>query len=141
MKLVRRARFKFWDQVLVKASGSLGFGMNQQAAAADVSTDRGGAKDDVLQQARAQALALMFCVDSKPSQQRDWLWVSTAAFEQASWCVGSVDVRHGPGVVGTNGVVVNWCGYEDSCIAGSHGLPRMANQPMSLLDGVANKRV
>jgi len=31
---------------------------------------------------RAQAVALMFCVDSKPSQQRDWLWIATAAFEQ-----------------------------------------------------------
>ncbi len=141
MKLVCGARFKFWDQVLVEASGLLGFGMNQQAAAADLSTDRGGAEDNVLQQARAEAVALMCCVDAKPSQQRDWLWVATAAFEQASWCVGSVNMRHGPGVVGTNGVAVNGGGYEDSCIPGSHGLTRIVNQPMSLLDGTAKECV
>ena len=141
MKFVCGARLKFRDQMLVKASGSLGFGMNQQAAAADLSADRGGAKDDVFQQARAQAVTLMFCVDSKPSQQRDWLWVATATFKQACWCVGSVDVCHGPGVVGADGVAVVWCGYKNACIPGSHGLTRMANQPMSLLDGTANKCV
>ncbi len=108
--------------MLIEAAGLLGFGMHQQAAAADGITEAGDPADHIQQQGRTEALAFMAFVYPEPGQQGNGLDAHT---------------RHAPGVVSHDGRLVVLGNHKHAGGAGAMGLPGELHQPGGLFLGAA----
>ena len=76
-----------------------GFGVDEQAAAADAGSEFGDSEDDVCEQRGAEASAIVGEVDAETRKEGDRLEALAGAFAEPLGCVIDGDAGHGPGVV------------------------------------------
>ena len=137
MQFVRRRRLELWDQVTVEVAGLRSLGVYQQAAAADLPTDRGRTGDHVLQQTGAQPTAFVADAHPQSSQQRDRLGVAPRSLAQPRWRGVHGNAGQAPGVVGDHLGTACRRDHEDLSRAGRSRLAGVAPQPQRLLQGTA----
>lgn len=68
MEFVGGRGFKLWNQMLIKIASLYGFGVDQQAAAANLMAHIGGTDDHVLKQAGPQPSTFVMDAHSQTSQ-------------------------------------------------------------------------
>ena len=119
--------------MLVEAAGLLGFGMHQQAAAADGVAQAAGPADHIQQQGCTEALAFMAFVDSQAGQQGDGLGVATGATAQPLGQLRDAHARHAPGVISNDVGLIHLGDHKHPGGAGAMGLLGHLHQPGCLL--------
>ncbi len=145
--------------MLVEAAGLLGFGMGQQAAAADGLAEAGLAEaglaeaglaeaglpeagdpgDDIQQQGRTEALTFMALVHPQAGQQSHELGVAAGATAQPLGQISDRDARHAPGVISNDVGLIHLGDHKHPGGAGAMGLLGHVHQPGGLLHGAAAK--
>ncbi len=139
MQGVSWGRLELRDQMQVEGSGVVGFGVNQQAPAADSPSRSRRSPHDVCQESCPQPLPFVAGRHSEPREQCDRLRTLAGTGAQPVGRVAGGNARHAPGVVSDHLDAVGGRDHEHPCRAGRMGLAAKTSKPARLRSGSAGE--
>ncbi len=114
VKFVCGAWLELRYEMCVEVSGVGGFGVDEQAAAANVVREFGKPSEDILEHARCQSDAFVVDVHPESSQEGHRLGIAASALACPTGRGAGLELGHAPGVIGDYPGAVVLSDDEDS---------------------------